>query len=75
MTSVVVLFAYSVKLNISNRKGVKEILPKKLYIHFNWSVKCNQENVGKKFRFRNTLSIFGTLKFTKLFTFRGQPYR
>ena len=30
MTSVVVLFAYVIKSNISTRKGVTKILPKKL---------------------------------------------
>ena len=49
MTSVVVLFAYPVKLNISTRKGVTEILPKKLYNHFNGPFQCNQENVGQNF--------------------------
>ena len=33
--TVVVLFAYPIKLNISTRKGVTKILPKKLYNHFN----------------------------------------
>ena len=49
MTSVVVLFAYPVKLNISTRKWVTQILPKKLYDHFNWSFQCKQENVGQNF--------------------------
>ena len=35
MTSVVVLFAYPIKSNISTRKEVTKILPKKLYNHFN----------------------------------------
>ena len=35
MTSVAVLFVYPIKLNISTRKGVTKILPKKLYNHFN----------------------------------------
>ena len=35
MTSVVVLFAYPIKLNISTRKGVTKILPKKLHYNFN----------------------------------------
>ena len=34
MTSVVVLFAYPVKLNILTRNGVTKILPKKLYCYF-----------------------------------------
>ena len=34
MTSVVVLFAYPIKLNISTRNGVTKILPKKLYCYF-----------------------------------------
>ena len=33
MTSVVVLFAYPIKLNISTSKRVTKILPKKLYNH------------------------------------------
>ena len=33
MTSVFVSFTYPIKLNISTRKGVTEILPKKLYCH------------------------------------------
>ena len=49
MTSVVVLCAYRVKLNVSTRKGVTEIVPKELYYHFNWSFECNQENVGQNF--------------------------
>ena len=35
MTSVVVFFAYPIKLNISTRNGVTNVLPKKLYCHFN----------------------------------------
>ena len=35
MTSVVVLFAYQIKLNILTRKTVTTILPKKLYCYFN----------------------------------------
>ena len=34
MTSVVVLFAYPIKLNILTRNGVTKILPKKLYCYF-----------------------------------------
>ena len=34
MTSVVVLFAYPVKLNILTRNRVTKILPKKLYCYF-----------------------------------------
>ena len=34
MKSVIVLFAFPVKLNISTGKGVTKILPKKLYCHF-----------------------------------------
>ena len=35
MTSVVVLFACPIKLNISTRKGVTKIPSKKLYNYFN----------------------------------------
>ena len=35
MRSVVVLFAYPIKLNISTRKRVTKILPKKLHYNFN----------------------------------------
>ena len=49
MTSVVVLFAYTIKSNISTSKGVTKILPKKLHNHFNLSSQCNQENVGQNF--------------------------
>ena len=35
MTSVVVLFAYPIRLNISTRKRVTKILPEKLYSNFN----------------------------------------
>ena len=34
MTSVVVLFAYPIKLNILTRNAVTKILPKKLYFYF-----------------------------------------
>ena len=34
MTSVDVLFAYSIKLNISTKKRVRKILLKKLYCYF-----------------------------------------
>ena len=34
MTSVVVLFAYSIKLNISTKKRARKILLKKLYCYF-----------------------------------------
>ena len=35
MTSVIVFFAYPIKLNISTRKRVTKILPKKLHYSFN----------------------------------------
>ena len=35
MTSVVVFFAYPIKLNISTRNRVTKILPKKLHYNFN----------------------------------------
>ena len=35
MTLVVVVFAYPIKSNISTRKGVTQIMPKKFYNHFN----------------------------------------
>ena len=46
VTSLVVLFAYPIRLNISTRNGVTKIVPKKLYCHINWKT---------KFRFINTL--------------------
>ena len=49
MTSVVVLFAYQKKLNISTRKRVTTIVPKKLYCHFNLSLQCNTKKVGQNF--------------------------
>ena len=49
MTSVAVLFAYQIKLNISTWKRVTKILPKKLYCHFNLSLQCNKKNVGRNF--------------------------
>ena len=35
MTSVIVLFAYPIKLNILKRNRVTKILPKKLHYNFN----------------------------------------
>ena len=42
--SHVVLFAYSIKLNISTRSRVTKVLQKKLYCEFKLSLQCNQEN-------------------------------
>ena len=43
------LFAYPIKLNISTKKTVTKILPKKLYCDFELSLPCNQENNGQNF--------------------------
>ena len=51
MTSVVVLFAYQIKLNISKR--VKKILPKKLYCKFNLSLQC-KDRISFHKHFNNT---------------------
>lgn len=48
MTWVVVLFADSIKSNISTRKRVTRILLKKLYCYFNWSSQYNTQNAGEK---------------------------
>ena len=59
MTSVVELFAYQMTLNISTRKTVRKILPKKLYCHFD----CNAiKKCWTKFHFINTLKYLLLLR-------------
>ena len=54
MTSVVVLFAFPIKLSISKTKGVTKILPKKSYSYFNW-LPNSVINCWTKFRLISTL--------------------
>ena len=50
ITSVVVLFAYQIMLNISASIGVTKILQKKLYYRFNCMIFAMQsQNVGQNF--------------------------
>ena len=56
MTSVVVLFAYPIKLNVLTKNGVTKILPKKLHCHFILFSQYNHQNAGQNFVFINTLT-------------------
>ena len=42
-TSLVLLFWYQIKFNISTSETVTEILSTKLYCHFKWSYQCNHK--------------------------------
>ena len=63
VTSHVVLFAYSIKLNISTRKRVTKIRPKKLYCEFSRFLQCNEENMYLiKFRVAGSLTGYSNLR-------------
>ena len=56
MTSLIVIFSYQIKFNISTSKRATNILLKKLFYDFNWCSQCNKI-LQVKFRFINTLKV------------------
>ena len=63
MTSVVVLFTYQIKLNISTRKRVATILPKKLHCYFTLSLRCNKKTLDKISLHKHFKHFFTILSF------------